>query len=153
MALNSDQKQRIFDLLAAGKTAAEVAEAVGCSRATVQRIKREAKNDPVLKIAKGIAATKRLKDEGHEVLETLSTFRETEPMIQASLLAMFEGLAGMFSQVLQQTNPEDISPRMLPSLAKAAADLANTYADFTDRIHGLTVLADEIEKINETRSE
>ena len=153
MALNADQKQRIFDLLAAGKTAAEVAEAVGCSRATVQRLKREAKNDPLLKIAKGIAAGKRLSDEGDKVFETLNALKEREPMIQDGLWMMFEGLSGLFQQVLEQTDPADVSSRQLPSLAKSAADIAAAYADFADRVNGLEVLADEVQKINETRSE
>ena len=151
MALNADQKQRIFDLLATGKTASEVAEAVGCSRATVQRLKREAKKDPVLKIAQGIAATKRLSDEGDRVFATLNALKEREPQIQDGLWMMFEGLSGLFQQVLEQTDPADVSPRQLPALAKSAADIASAYADYADRINGLEVLADEVQKINEAR--
>ena len=153
MALNADQKQRIFDLLAAGKTAAEAAEAVGCSRATVQRLKRESKKDPVLQIAQGIAATKRLSDEGDRVFATLNALKEREPQIQDGLWMMFEGLSGLFQQVLEQTDPADVSPRQLPALAKSAADIAAAYANYVDRVNGLEVLADEVQKLNEARSE
>ena len=59
---------------------------------------------------------------------------------------MFEGLSGLFQQVLEQTSPDDVSPRQLPALAKSAADIAGAYADFTDRINGLSALTDEIRK-------
>lgn len=152
MALNADQKQTIFDLLAAGKSATEAAEVVGCSRATVQRLKRESKDDPVLKIAKGIAATKRLSEEGDKVFETLNALKEREPQIQDGLWMMFEGLTDLFQKVLEQTDPADVSPRQLPALAKSAADIAGAYADYADRINGLEVLADEVQKLNEARS-
>lgn len=152
MALSADQKQRIFDLLAAGKTATEAAEAVGCSRATVQRLKRSAKNDPVLKMAQGIAATKRLEEEGDKVFATLNTLKDREPLIQDGLWLMFEGLTGLFAQVLKQTDPADVSSRQLPALAKSAADIAGAYADFADRVNGLEVLADEVQKLNEART-
>ena len=152
LALNSDQKQRIFDLLAAGKTASEAAEDVGCSRATVQRLKRESKNDPLLQTAQTIAAEKRLNDDSDKVLMALAGLKEREPAIQEGLWAMFGGLSGLFGQVLEQTEPADISPRQLPALAKAAADIAIAYADYADRVNGLEVLADEITKINEART-
>ena len=152
LALNADQKQRIFDLLAAGKSASEAAKDVGCSRATVQRLKNAAKKDPALKMAQGLAATRRISEEGDRVVATLQTLQEREPQIQSGLWMMFEGLTGLFSQVLEQTDPQDISPRQLPALAKSAADIAGAYADFADRVNGLEVLADEVQKINAART-
>ena len=152
LALTSDQKQRIFDLLAAGKTATESAKIVGCSRATVQRLKNDSKNESLLQMAKGLAATKQLSEQGDKVVQTLHLLKDREPQMQEGLWMMFEGLSGLFKQVLEQTSPDDVSPRQLPALAKCAADIANAYADFTDRINGLTVLADEVEKINSSRA-
>lgn len=151
MALSADQRQRIFDLLAAGKTASQAAEDVGCSRATVQRFKRESKNDPLLQTAQAIAAEKRLSEDSGKVLIALAGLKEREPAIQEGLWGLFSGLNTLFSQVLEQTDPADISPRQLPALAKAAADIATAYADYADRVNGLEVLADEIEKINAVR--
>ena len=152
MALSAEQKQQIIDLLASGKTASQAADAVGCSRATVQRIKGDSKNAPLMQIASGMARTKQLTDQGDKVLDTLQILKEREPQMQEGLWLMFEGLSGLFQQVLEQTSPEHVSPRQLPSLAKSAADIAGAYADFTDRINGLTVLADEVEKINKSRA-
>ena len=152
LALSAEQKQRIFDLLAAGQNATQAADAVGCSRATVQRLKKGSKNDPLLRMAQGMAATKQLNEQGDRVVQTLQTLAEREPQIQQGLWDMFEGLRGLFAQVLEQTDPQDISPRQLPALAKSAADIAGAYADFADRVNGLEVLADEVEKINATRT-
>ena len=105
-----------------------------------------------MQIASGMARTKQLTDQGDKVLDTLQILKEREPQMQEGLWLMFEGLSGLFQQVLAQTSPEDVSPRQLPALAKSAADIANAYADFTDRINGLTVLADEVEKINKSRT-
>lgn len=152
MALSANQKQQIVELLAAGKTATQAADAVGCSRASVQRVKHDPKFSSLMQIASGMARTQQLTEQGDHVLATLHTLKEREPAIQRGLWDMFEGLSGLFQQVLAQTSPEDVSPRQLPALAKSAADIATAYADFTDRINGLTVLADEIEKINESRA-
>ena len=60
---------------------------------------------------------------------------------------MFEGLSGLFQQVLERTSPDDVSPRQLPGLAKSAADFANAYADFSDQHQRLgLILADEIQE-------
>lgn len=152
LALSADQKQRIFDLIASGATDSEAAKAVGCSRTTVQRLKRKAKKDPLLQKARSLAATKRISEEGDRVVETLNALKDREPIIQEGLWMMFEGLSGLFQRVLEQTDPVDISPRQLPALAKSAADIANAYADFADRVNGLEILADEIEKVNEARA-
>ena len=152
LALSADQKQQIFDLLAAGKTATEAANAVGCSRGTVQRLKKIAKKDPLLKMARGIAATKQLTEQGDRVVATLETLKDREPQIQEGLWLMFEGLSGLFAKVLEQTDPSDVSPRQLPTLAKSAADIAIAYADYADRVNGLEVLADEIQKVNAARA-
>ena len=151
LALSSAQKQQIIDLLASGKTASQAAVEVGCSRATVQRIKGNAKNKPLMQMAQGLAATKQLTQQGDQVVATLNTLIEREPQIQSGLWLMFEGLSGLFQQVLEQTSPDDVSPRQLPALAKSAADIAGAYADFTDRINGLSALTDEIQKINSSR--
>ena len=105
-----------------------------------------------MQMARGIAATNQLSEQGDQVLATLTTLKEREPQMREGLWLMFEGLNGLFQQVLEQTSPEDISPRQLPALAKAAADIATSYADFTDRINGLSALTDEIQKINSSRS-
>ena len=152
MALSGAQKQQIIELLAVGKTASQAAEAVGCSRATVQRVKADAKNKPLMQIASGLAATKQLSEQGEKVTATLHALKDREPQMQEGLWVMFEGLSGLFQQVLERTSPDDVSPRQLPALAKSAADIANAYADFSDRINGLTVLADEVEKLNQTRT-
>jgi hypothetical protein len=152
LTLSAEQKQRIIDLLASGKTATQAADDIGCSRATVQRVKGDSKNAPLLQIARGMATAKQLSEQGDKVVGTLQALKEREPQIQEGLWMMFEGLKCLFEQVLRETNPQDISPRQLPVLAKSAADIANAYADFTDRINGLTVLVDEIEKINKSRA-
>lgn len=152
MALSANQKQRIVELLAEGQTASQTADTIGCSRASVQRVKKDPKFSSLMQIASGLAATKKLDEQGDELLATIHTFREREPQMQQALWSMFEGLSGLFEQVLKQTSPEDVGPRQLPALAKSAADIANAYADFTDRVNGLTVLADEIQKINESRA-
>lgn len=138
-------------MLAAGETATKTANTVGCSRATVQRLKKNSQNDPLLKMVKGIAASKQLKEQGDQVIFTLNSLKEREPVIQEGLWLMFEGLSGLFSKVLKQTDPADVSPRQLPSLAKSAADIAIAYADYADRVNGLEVLADEVQKLNEAR--
>lgn len=152
MALNAEQKQTIIEFLAAGKTATETATAVGCSRATVQRVKKDPSFASLMQIASGMAHTQQLSEQGSKVIETLQTMKEREPAMQEGLWLMFEGLSGLFAQVLEQTAPDDVSPRMLPSLAKSAADIATAYADFTDRINGLEVLAHEVQKINAARA-
>lgn len=139
-------------MLAAGKTATQTADDVGCSRGTVQRLKKNSKKDPLLQTAQTIAAERRLNDESGKLLLSLAGMKEREPAIQEGLWTMFGGLSGLFSQVLEQTDPADISPRQLPGLAKAAADIATAYVDFADRVNGLEVLADEIEKINAART-
>lgn len=152
MALSASQKQQIIELLSIGKTETEAAEVMGCSRSTVQRIKKDPKNASLMQIARGLAATQQLADQGDRVVATLNTLKDREPQMQEGLWLMFEGLSGLFSQVLESTSAEDISPRQLPALAKAAADIAGSYADFTDRINGLSVLADEVQKINSNRA-
>lgn len=135
-------------MLAAGKTATQAAEAVGCSRATVQRLKNSSKKDPLLQIARGVAASKQLSEQGDRVISTLNSLKEREPVIQEGLWLMFEGLSGLFQKVLEKTDPADVSPRQLPTLAKSAADIAIAYADYADRVNGLEILADEVSKIN-----
>ena len=152
LALNAEQKQIVFNMLAAGKTATEAADAVGCSRATIQRLKKNSKSDPLLQMARGIAATKQISEQGNQVLATLDTLKEREPQLQEGLWLMFKGLSGLFQQVLEQTDPAEVSPRQLPGLAKSAADIAIAYADYADRINGLEAIACEIEKINGTRA-
>ena len=152
LALSAEQKQQVFDMLAAGKTATEAADAIGCSRATIQRLKKQSKNDPLLQMARGIAATKQITEQGQQVIGTLNSLKEREPVIQEGLWLMFEGLTGLFSKVLEQTDPSEVSSRQLPTLAKSAADIAIAYADYADRVNGLEILADEIQKINATRA-
>lgn len=152
LALSSAQKQRIIELLAQGQTAGQAADTVGCSRASVQRVKKDPKFASLTQIAAGMVKTKQLSEQGDEVLATLHTLKEREPQMQEGLWLMFEGLSGLFQQVLEQTSPEDVSPRQLPALAKSVADIANAYVDFADRVNGLDVLADEIEKINKSRA-
>ena len=151
LALSAQQKQTVFDMLAAGKTATQAAEAVGCSRATVQRLKKNVQNDSLLQIAQTIAAEKRINHESDTLLLTLAGMKEREPQIQEGLWTMFGGLSTLFGQVIEQTDPADISPRQLPAIAKAAADLASAYVDFSDRVNGLEVLADEVQKISASR--
>ena len=153
MALTPEQKQKIFDLLAIGKTSAQTAKEVGCSRQTVQRFKAMAKQgDSPLKLAASLAHTKRIMEEGDRVVGVLGVLQEREPQIQNNLWLMFDGLSKLFQQVLSQTDPADISPRLLPGLAKSAADVAIAYADYADRINGLEVVAHEIQKLAETRT-
>ena len=128
-------------MLASGKTATEAADSVGCSRATVQRLKKQSQNDPLLQKAQSIAAEKRISEDSDKVLMALAGLKEREPAIQEGLWAMFSGLGGLFGKVLEQTDPADISPRQLPAIAKAAADLATAYCDFSDRVNGLEVLS------------
>jgi len=152
MALSAIQKQEIIELLAAGKTETQAAGIIGCSRSTIQRIKKDPSNASLLQIARGMAATQQLNEQGDRVVATLNTLKEREPQMQQGLWLMFEGLTGLFSQVLQNTNPQDVSPRQLPALARAASDIATAYIDFSDRINGLSVLTDEIQKINSDRT-
>ena len=118
LALSTAQKQRIIDLLASGQTASQAAKVAGCSRATVQRIKKDPQNASLMQIARGLASTKQLTEQGDQVVATLNTLVEREPQIQKGLWMMFEGLHGLFTQVLKQTDPADISPRQLPGLAR-----------------------------------
>lgn len=152
MALSDVQKKQIIELLAAGKTALEAAQSVGCSRASVQRVKKNPNFATVLQSVKGAAKAKEITEQGEQLIATLATLKEREPEIQESLWLMFSGLSNLFSQVLEQTDPEDVSPRQLPGLAKAAAEIAQTYADYCDRSAGLDLLTDEIEKINQARA-
>lgn len=152
MVTSADAKQKIISLLSEGKTATEAAAAIGCSRATVQRVKKDPNFASLMQIASGMARTKQLSEQGDRVVATLETLKEREPQIQQGLWDMFEGLSRLFQQVLKQTSPEDVSPRQLPALAKSAADIANAYADFADRVNGLSVLADEVKKINDSRA-
>lgn len=152
MALSKAQKNQIVELLAAGATASKAAEAAGCSRASVQRLKKAANFATVTQKVRGAAKAKQLNEQGEQLISTLSTLKEREPAIQDALWQMFDGLSGLFSQVLEQTEPADVSPRQLPALAKAAADIAQTYADYCDRSAGIDLLTDEIEKINKTRA-
>lgn len=79
MALSADQKQRIVGLLAQGQTASQTADTVGCSRASVQRVKKDPKFASLMQIASGIAATKQLSEQGDKVVATLHTLKEREP--------------------------------------------------------------------------
>lgn len=152
MALSAGQKQKIIELLAEGRTASQAADIIGCSRASVQRVKKNPKFASLVQIASGLAATKKLDEQADELLATINTFREREPQVQQALWSMFEGLSGLFEQVLRKTSPDDVGSRQLPALAKSAADIANAYANYVDRVNGLDVLADEIQKINESRA-
>ena len=152
MALSDSQKTKIINLLAAGKTATEAAKEAGCSRASVQRIKKSPNFATVLQSVRGTAKAKEINEQGEQLIATLSTLKEREPAVQEALWQMFTGLTGLFSQVLEQTDPADISPRQLPGLARAAAEIAQTYADYCDRAAGLDILTDEIEKLNQTRT-
>lgn len=105
-----------------------------------------------MQIARGMAATQQLNEQGEKVVATLQVLKEREPEIQQGLWMMFEGLKCLFEQVLSATDIQDISPRQLPVLAKAAAAIATAYADYSDRVNGLEVLCDEIEKINKSRA-
>lgn len=152
LALNSDQKQRIFDLLASGKTASEAAEDVSCSRATVQRLKRESKNDPLLQSVKAAAVAEQIANDSSQVLLTVEASKERGPLIKANLWEIHNGLAKLFGEVLKRTDPSDVSPRQLASIGKAAADIAVVFADYEDRMDGLELLGDEIKKLNEART-
>lgn len=152
MALSAEQKKQLIELLAEGRTEKAISEAVGCSRSTVQRLKKDAATNSLVQIARGLAATKQVTNEGEQVFATLETLKEREPQIQQGLWDMFEGLQGLFREVLERTDPADISPRQLPALVKAAADVADSYANYTDRINGLDALTHEIEKLNQSRS-
>ena len=147
LALSAEQKQIVFDMLAAGKTATQAAEAVGCSRATVQRLKKNVQNDSLLQTAQTIAAEKRINEDSNTVLLTLASMKEREPQMQEALWSMFSGLSGLFGAALKQTDPIDISPRQLPAIARAAAELAAAYANFSDRINGLEAIVEGFEQI------
>jgi len=152
MALSAAQKQRIVELFAIGKKAREVAAEVGCSEASVNRYKNLSKNDKFIKTARKAIAAKTIDEQGAVIVETLQLMAEREPQIQEQMWEMFEGLSTLFSDVLRMTDPEDISPRQLPGLAKSIVEIATAYADFSDRINGLTILADEVEKLSEDRT-
>ena len=150
MALTKAQKTQIIEMLASGASASKAAEAVGCSRASVQRLKKSTTNfETVRQKVRGAAKAKQINEQGEQIIVTLSTLKERSPAIEESLWQMFSGLSGLFSQALERTDPEDIPPRMLPALARAASDIATTYADYSDRSAGLDLITDEIEKINQ----
>ena len=102
MALSAAQKQQIIELLSNGKTETEAASVTGCSRSTVQRIKKDPKNASLMQIARGMAVTQQLTEQGNKVIATLNTLKEREPQMQEGLWLMFEGLTGLFSQVLSR---------------------------------------------------
>jgi len=149
MALSADQKQRIIELLALKWTAARIAAEVGCSARTVARVSKLPKNDSIAKIARKAMAAKTLDEQGSAIVETLQTMAEREPAMQEQLWIMFEGLAKLFNGVLERTDYDDVSPRQLPGIAKAAADMSAAYADYSDRINGIQILADEVEKLTQ----
>ena len=152
LALSSAQKQQIIDLLASGKTASQAAETVGCSRATVQRVKQDPKFESLMQIATGLVKTNQLNEQGNQILEALQTYQDREPQMQEAMWVMFQGMSGLFAQTLAQTDPADISPRQLPSLAKSVLDIANAYGFFTDRIHGMDAIVSEVKKIRDSRT-
>lgn len=152
MALSAEKKQRIIELLASGQTLDTVAFSTGCSRSSVKRVKNEPKNEPILEIARRALGAKTIDEQGSMIVATIQTLTEREPLVQETLWTMFEGLSSLFNATIAQTSAEDISARQLPALAKAACDVASAYADFSDRIHGLHILADEVEKINDSRT-
>ena len=152
MALSQAQKQQIIDLLAAGKSATEAARITGCSRATVQRIKKSPNFATVRQKVRGAAKAKALNEQGEQLIATLSTLKEREPAIQEALWQMFSGLSDLFTDVLELTDPADVSSRQLSGLAKAASDIAVTYADYCDRSAGIDLLTNEVEKITQSRA-
>ena len=65
---------------------------------------------------------------------------------------MFSGLSDLFTDVLELTDPADVSSRQLSGLAKAASDIAVTYADYCDILAGIDLLTNEVEKITQSRA-
>ena len=152
MALSPDEKQRIVELLAQKWTAAKIAADIGCSARTVARVAKLPKNDKVVTIARKAIAAKTLDEQSSVIVETLQVMIEREPAMQQQIWRMFTGLSTLFNSVLEQTNAEDVSPRQLPALAKAVMEIAATYSDFSDRIHGVQILADEVQQLSKDRA-
>ena len=149
MALPSKTKKQILEAIALGKTDSEIAREIGCARLTVKRTRD--RNQSTIQAVKAIAAEKLIEESSDAIVAGIKGLRDREPRIQEALWSIFEGLNNLFKDALSAAEPTLIEPRHLPALAKSAADIAIAYADYSDRVNGLDVLSDEIQKINESR--
>ena len=151
MAISQAQKQQIVDLCALGLKQVEVIEQVGCSRATLQRFKKTAEYQEMSQKASKTLATAAIEHQGKLVVSQLTQLQEQEPLIKQSLFERFQQLDQIVSEALDNIDPQDVSPRQIPSMVKAMVELASSYAAFEDRITGIQVIASEIERLNQDR--
>ena len=151
MTITLAQKQQIVDLSALGLKQAEIIKQVGCGHATLKRFKKTDEYKSMAQKASKTVATAAIEHQGKLVVSQLTQLQEQEPLIKQSLFQRFQQLDQIVSEALDNIDPQDLSPRQIPSMVKAMVDLATSYAAFEDRITGIQVIASEIERLNQDR--
>ena len=153
MAASKEQKDQAARLLAAGHSEIEVAGTVGVTRSTIQNWKRKDKFIEMIRnaqLAMSVSIAKEEADLGKSVrtvLENLDALRKEEAAVGKKLWSLFDRLEEKTLEILDSSDPEDYSPRQIPSLVKAKIELAQIGLTINDRIAGVGALIDGFKRI------
>ena len=82
--------------------------------------------------------------------DELEQSRDDEIEIRAEIKKLAKNSCALANSLIERTieqGTEDLSPRMIPSLVKAAADAVQCLRDGNDRLTGLEGILDELGKI------
>ena len=158
MAASKTQKEQAARLLAAGKTESETAEAIGVSRSSIQGWKRKAhfqsmiENSRITVELAQVGQREETAVSSHMILQGIAALQISEADIATRFWSLFDKVEKKTLAFLEATEVEDLSPRQLPSFIKTCTDVVQVGLAINDRINGLEVLADEIQKIDAARA-
>jgi len=159
LAASKAQKDKAARLLAHGKSEAETATAVGVSRSTVQSWKRKPDFNQLIDNNRAVVAVASAEFEqkteatNNLILGNIAALAADEGEILKRWWALFNRLEKFTNQVLDNSEPEDISPRQIPKLVKALGDSLQLGLTLNDRISGAEVLLDAYNRIEQARSQ
>ena len=139
--------------LARGATDTAAIEAAGVARATYYKWKKKTEFDDAVQLftQQELENQAKLAAAGGSQ-DDVATAYQDEIWIKEQLRDLLEFKVGLATGLLEQVEPDDISPRQLPQLVQGITQLIESFRTSNDRIAGLENLIHELSQIEKARS-
>ncbi len=146
-----DLTQEAFHLLADGYDKKEVAQKLGVTVRTVQRWTSNKSYQQAIAERQLIAAADGVVVEATSIeqqVTDLFDYRDSQRFLALEMGSLATRVSQISKQVIErlEENPEEVSPRLLPQLLKAVAELSEKASCCWARATGLEEVLDAIQK-------
>lgn len=143
--------QEAFQLLADGHDKKEVAQKLGVTVRTVQRWTSNKSYQQAIAERQLIAAADGVVVEATSIeqqVTDLFDYRDSQRFLALEMGSLASRVSQISKQVIErlEENPEEVSPRLLPQLLRAVAELSEKASSCWARATGLEEVLDAIQK-------